>query len=181
MTSNNPYIPFDDALTTIITGIIPGLVVVLFKGIALSRLLEHYGDDQPEKINTLVSCYMNYTSNMWAGDILRSKTEEILESLIKLLTIIADRTEFKTVKKINYVKNSVENQLKIFKEKSKDIEDRKLENDVKKPVRAKHLEKRCTENNKNDEYVEHIEKNEENDKYVEDNEYFDKKKHQSIF
>ncbi|RIB20035.1 hypothetical protein C2G38_2305477 [Gigaspora rosea] len=124
---------------------------------------------------------------MWVGDILRSKTEEILESLIKLLTIIADRTEFKTAKKINYVKNSVENQLKIFKEKSKDIEGlskiqdniknvmctlnsqiEKLENDAKKTCES-------TENNENDEYVEYIERNEENDKHVEDNEYVDKK------
>ncbi|CAG8759083.1 9598_t:CDS:2 [Gigaspora margarita] len=163
--------------------------------IALSRLLEHYGDDQPEKINTLVSCYMNYTLNMWVGDILRNKPEKISESLIKLLSIIADRTEFKTAKKINYVKSSVENQLKIFKEGSKDIEGlskiqdniknvictlniqiEKLENDAKKPVRAlKYLEKWCTENNKNEEYVEHIDKNKENDKHVEENEKVDKK------
>ncbi|KAF0550218.1 hypothetical protein F8M41_024794 [Gigaspora margarita] len=162
--------------------------------IALSRLLDHYGDDQPEKINTLVSCYMNYTLTMWAGDILRDETEKILEGLIKLLTIIADRTEFKTAKKINYVKNSVENQLKIFKEGSKDIEGlskiqdniknvictlniqiEKLENDAKNPVGAPKYLKWCTENNKNEEYVEHIDNDEENDKHVEENEKVDKK------
>ncbi|CAG8724535.1 13970_t:CDS:2, partial [Dentiscutata heterogama] len=121
--------------------------------ISVSRLLEHFGDDQPEKINTLASFYMNYGLNMCVGDIIRSKTKKILKDLIKILIVIADRVEFKTAKKINYIKKSVEKQLEIFRGKSKDIENlskihesinnvictlnsqmKKLENDAKKHI-----------------------------------------------
>ncbi|CAG8830195.1 19631_t:CDS:2, partial [Gigaspora margarita] len=143
--------------------------------ISVSRILEHYNDDQPEKINTLVSFYMNYDLNMCMGDIIRSKTKKILKDLLKILTLIEDRVEFKTAKKINYVKNSVEKQLELFREKSKDIENlskiqesiknviftlkcqmKKLENDAKKPIKAlKYLRK-----------IKHVsEKNKANDKF----------------
>ncbi|CAG8775598.1 12122_t:CDS:2, partial [Dentiscutata heterogama] len=68
---------------------------------------------------------------------------KILEDLIKILIVIADKVEFKTGKKINCIKNSIENQ-------------------------EWHGENE--ENNEVDDHYEHVEEND--DEYVEENDRY---------
>ncbi|CAG8490988.1 4509_t:CDS:1 [Dentiscutata heterogama] len=94
--------------------------------ISLSRLIEHFGDNEPEKITTIISYYLNYNSNMH----IRKLIYDQLEDQKKQLEKIVDQVGFKSKEVINSVKNSLENQIKVISERKVEI------NEIKDVVKA---------------------------------------------
>ncbi|CAG8651778.1 734_t:CDS:2 [Dentiscutata erythropus] len=94
--------------------------------ISLSRLIEHFGDNEPEKITTIISYYLNYNSNMHIRKLLYDQLEDQKKQLEK----IVDQVGFKSKEIINSVKNSLENQAKVISERKVEI------NEIKDVVKA---------------------------------------------
>ncbi|KAF0399943.1 hypothetical protein F8M41_009630 [Gigaspora margarita] len=78
--------------------------------IALSRLYEHYSDNEPKKLVTATSYFLNFNSIMCD----KKKICDELEDLIECLEVITDHVELKAKNVINSVKNSLESQLEMI-------------------------------------------------------------------
>ncbi|CAG8497079.1 20352_t:CDS:2 [Gigaspora margarita] len=94
--------------------------------ISLSRLIEHFGDNEPEKVTTIISYYLNYNSNMHIRKLLYDQLEDKKKQLEK----IVDQVGFKNKEVINGVKNSLENQTKVISQQKFEI------NNIKDVVKA---------------------------------------------
>ncbi|KAF0513394.1 hypothetical protein F8M41_017808 [Gigaspora margarita] len=94
--------------------------------ISLSRLIEHFGDNEPEKVTTIISYYLNYNSNMHIRKLLYDQLEDQKNQLEK----IVDQVGFKNKEVINGVKNSLENQTKVISQQKFEI------NNIKDVVKA---------------------------------------------
>ncbi|CAG8573886.1 816_t:CDS:1 [Cetraspora pellucida] len=94
--------------------------------ISLSRLIEHFGDNEPEKITTIISYYLNYNSNMHIRKLIYDQLDDQKKQLEKIM----DQIGFKNKEVINSVKNSLKNQSKVISEQKVEI------NEIKDVIKA---------------------------------------------
>ncbi|CAG8818642.1 17461_t:CDS:1, partial [Gigaspora rosea] len=77
--------------------------------ISLSRLIDHFGDNEPKKIKTMISVYLNWHARMIKNDAIENFKEK-LEDQIKKLKEITNLYDKTFEKKIGKIIKALENQ-----------------------------------------------------------------------
>ncbi|CAG8717510.1 28623_t:CDS:1 [Dentiscutata erythropus] len=108
-------------------------IAFLICSLSLSRLIDHFGDNEPKKVMTMISFYLHWTADMIVKDRIENAKKPLAESKENLKTL-ADQihiTDEKIKEDINKIKEILENQEKELSEIIINYEEGKIEDKVK--------------------------------------------------
>ncbi|CAG8695994.1 9622_t:CDS:1 [Gigaspora margarita] len=84
-------------------------LVFAIYSISLSRLIDHFGDNEPKKVKTMISFYLNWHARMEKNNAIENIKKKLADQ-IKELKKIANQSDTKIKKSIDNIKEVLEDQ-----------------------------------------------------------------------